>query len=88
MGEREDNVYKAKLAEQAERYDGKWNNWWIQFLDFYLCPLSPFLFWLTYLALWPQRAPNFSYSKFSWDMIRMQKLFYVLSIPSSKSVQY
>ena len=23
MGEREDNVYKAKLAEQAERYDGK-----------------------------------------------------------------
>lgn len=24
MSEREDNVYKAKLAEQAERYDGKW----------------------------------------------------------------
>jgi len=24
MGEREDNVYKAKLTEQAERYDGKW----------------------------------------------------------------
>ena len=24
MTEREDNVYKAKLAEQAERYDGKW----------------------------------------------------------------
>lgn len=23
MSEREDNVYKAKLAEQAERYDGK-----------------------------------------------------------------
>lgn len=23
MAEREDNVYKAKLAEQAERYDGK-----------------------------------------------------------------
>jgi len=23
MGEREDNVYKAKLTEQAERYDGK-----------------------------------------------------------------
>ena len=23
MTEREDNVYKAKLAEQAERYDGK-----------------------------------------------------------------
>jgi len=23
MGEREDNVYKAKLAEQAERYDGE-----------------------------------------------------------------
>jgi len=22
MGEKEDNVYKAKLAEQAERYDG------------------------------------------------------------------
>ena len=22
MSEREDNVYKAKLAEQAERYDG------------------------------------------------------------------
>ena len=30
MGEREDNVYKAKLAEQAERYDGKnyWKNAW------------------------------------------------------------
>ena len=26
MAEREDNVYKAKLAEQAERYDGEeWN---------------------------------------------------------------
>lgn len=25
MSEREDNVYKAKLAEQAERYDGEWN---------------------------------------------------------------
>ena len=26
MGEnREDFVYKAKLAEQAERYDGEWN---------------------------------------------------------------
>lgn len=24
MSEREDNVYKAKLAEQAERYDGEW----------------------------------------------------------------
>lgn len=24
MAEREDNVYKAKLAEQAERYDGKY----------------------------------------------------------------
>jgi len=23
MGEREDNVYKAKLAEQAERFEGK-----------------------------------------------------------------
>jgi hypothetical protein len=23
MSEREDNVYKEKLAEQAERYDGK-----------------------------------------------------------------
>lgn len=23
MAEREDNVYKAKLAEQAERYDGE-----------------------------------------------------------------
>ena len=23
MGDREDKVYKAKLAEQAERYDGK-----------------------------------------------------------------
>lgn len=23
MADREDNVYKAKLAEQAERYDGK-----------------------------------------------------------------
>lgn len=26
MTEREDNVYKAKLAEQAERYDGKQRN--------------------------------------------------------------
>lgn len=25
MGEREHLVYQAKLAEQAERYDGKWN---------------------------------------------------------------
>jgi len=25
MGDREDNVYKAKLTEQAERYDGKWS---------------------------------------------------------------
>lgn len=24
MSEREDNVYKAKLAEQAERYDGEY----------------------------------------------------------------
>ena len=24
MSEREDNVYKAKLSEQAERYDGKY----------------------------------------------------------------
>lgn len=24
MTDRENNVYKAKLAEQAERYDGKW----------------------------------------------------------------
>jgi hypothetical protein len=24
MSERENNVYKAKLAEQAERYDGKY----------------------------------------------------------------
>lgn len=27
MSERENNVYKAKLAEQAERYDGKWKKW-------------------------------------------------------------
>ena len=26
MAEREDNVYKAKLAEQAERYDGEEHN--------------------------------------------------------------
>lgn len=26
MTERDDNVYKAKLAEQAERYDGTWSN--------------------------------------------------------------
>lgn len=26
MSEREDNVYKAKLAEQAERYDGTLKN--------------------------------------------------------------
>ena len=29
MGEREDNVYKAKLAEQAERYDGKSFFWYL-----------------------------------------------------------
>ena len=40
MGEREDNVYKAKLAEQAERYDGK------SFFDILL-----FLPILTYLTL-------------------------------------
>ena len=27
MADREDNVYKAKLAEQAERYDGKCIEW-------------------------------------------------------------
>ena len=32
MGEREDNVYKAKLAEQAERYDGK-----LYFFFLYIC---------------------------------------------------
>lgn len=26
MSEREENVYKAKLAEQAERYDGEYGN--------------------------------------------------------------
>lgn len=26
MADRDDNVYKAKLAEQAERYDGKMFN--------------------------------------------------------------
>jgi hypothetical protein len=26
MSERENNVYKAKLAEQAERYDGELKN--------------------------------------------------------------
>ena len=40
MGEREDNVYKAKLAEQAERYDG------MSFFDILL-----FLSFLTYLTL-------------------------------------
>jgi len=24
MADREDNVYRAKLAEQAERYEGSW----------------------------------------------------------------
>ena len=39
MGEREDNVYKAKLAEQAERYDGKtkrlnlWKPLWKSYHD-------------------------------------------------------
>lgn len=31
MTDRENNVYKAKLAEQAERYDGKW---WPKKIDF------------------------------------------------------
>lgn len=31
MGEREDNVYKAKLAEQAERYDGKKSDLFFKF---------------------------------------------------------
>lgn len=36
MSDREDNVYKAKLAEQAERYDGKcWRI--LHFLKNYLC---------------------------------------------------
>jgi len=26
MSEREENVYKAKLAEQAERYDGEYGS--------------------------------------------------------------
>lgn len=30
MSEREDNVYKAKLAEQAERYDGEWIFFWVR----------------------------------------------------------
>lgn len=29
MADREDQVYQAKLAEQAERYDGKFNNFFI-----------------------------------------------------------
>lgn len=28
MSERENNVYKAKLAEQAERYDGELDEEW------------------------------------------------------------
>lgn len=27
MADREENVYKAKLAEQAERYDGEYDGW-------------------------------------------------------------
>ena len=42
MGEREDNVYKAKLAEQAERYDGK------SFFDILL-----FLCFFDLLNFWP-----------------------------------
>ena len=41
MAEREDNVYKAKLAEQAERYDGKcWGKdtfWNVSFLGVDTC---------------------------------------------------
>ena len=33
MADREDNVYRAKLAEQAERYDGKCYFWYL-FLPF------------------------------------------------------
>jgi len=34
MADREDNVYQAKLAEQAERYDGNYLNFTIiLFLD-------------------------------------------------------
>lgn len=34
MSERENNIYKAKLAEQAERYDGK-----LLWLSFFFVPL-------------------------------------------------
>ena len=32
MTEREDNVYKAKLAEQGERYDGNFYHFYSAFL--------------------------------------------------------
>lgn len=50
MGEREDNVYKAKLAEQAERYDGE------SFFDILL--FLPILTYLT-LAIARRESPIF-----------------------------
>ena len=35
MADREDNVYRAKLAEQAERYDGLY---WLTWVFAYQCP--------------------------------------------------
>lgn len=35
---REGHVYKAKLAEQAERYDGKCDMSWLSLVHFLLLP--------------------------------------------------
>lgn len=40
MSEREDNVYKAKLAEQAERYDGKYISVISQIFSYIIEPLN------------------------------------------------
>lgn len=67
MAERDENVYKAKLAEQAERYDGKHSS--VSCLSHYhysyaingsptncriiYCNILP-----KYLARWPLDLPN------------------------------
>ena len=48
MSEREDNVYKAKLAEQAERYDG----------EYYLSPFGTALRYFDNTS--PERRPLYA----------------------------
>lgn len=58
MSEREDNVYKAKLAEQAERYDGM-----LLFLSDFTYMLSFCSVQIADLAEGPRRPPSSSPSE-------------------------